>query len=435
MSGFYVTLPSNSSMNIFKNNTQSSFSTQLQETLKFTSPHEVALVEMNYTPSITTDLGEIVLRDYYKNIYEFKNNPIIIPISIMKPISIEKLILLMNRKLEQTIYADEIMYRSASVYLSTPLTDLDNHWFINKLKKDNNVSTLEVFKCIDKDSKYIILDREDSVFAEQFLQINPKSYNKDLNKWQFDNKEIKELNKFFHLSVFLCLARIEKYRNINLNNDKFKNIIIDKVEKFIADRSKDKFNILEDLNLTGTLPQNTTVIILKKNTEIKLDENDTIDFIKRHKLPELELVHNDDNKVIVKINYENDDEFKYLYMLRGKLSNFFFEQNFGSFTVNTLYYVNQTISTINYAILYTDIIEDQYFGDTKTPILKIIPIKTQSDNEVVTFFDNLHYVPLKNNYINSIRMDIKDIYGDNIKFENKFSFVVIKIHIRKIQNE
>lgn len=230
------------------------------------------------------------------------------------------------------------------------------------------------------------------------------------------------------------LSKNREIQKSKYDSDKFKNIVIDKVQKFIAERSKDKFNILEDLNLSGSLPQNTTFIILKKNSGKNFEIKDTIEFMNNHKLPELELVHNDDNKVIVKLNYENEDEFKYLYMLRGKLANFFFEQNIGSFTINTLYYVNQNISTINYAIIYTDIIEDQYFGDTKTPILKIIPIKSVNDSEVVTFLDNLHYVPLKNNYISSIKMDIRDINGINIKFENNFSFVVIKLHIRKIQN-
>ena len=60
------------------------------------------------------------------------------------------------------------------------------------------------------------------------------------------------------------------------------------------------------------------------------------------------------------------------------------------------------ISTINYALIYTDIIQEQYFGDKLTNILKMIPLKTSIDNEVVTFFDNLHYVPLCKNNFSSI---------------------------------
>ena len=79
-------------------------------------------------------------------------------------------------------------------------------------------------------------------------------------------------------------------------------------------------------------------------------------------------------RVVVKLNYENEDEYKFLYLLRGKLANYFFGAEIGSFIINTFYYVDHFMSTINYAILYTDIIENQYFGDTKSPILKIIPI-------------------------------------------------------------
>lgn len=435
MSGFYITLPSNSSMNIYPNNKQSSYTTKLRENINFTSPHEVALVEINYAPTIKTDIGAIEIRDYFKNIYEVKNNTIEIPISIMKQTSIEKLLILLNRKLDQTIFIDEIIYRSTSIYLKTFDTILDKHWFCNKIKKDQNDYTLEVFKCIDKESKYVIIDREDSVFSEDFLKINKNSFDTILNKWHFDSKEILELNKIFNLTIFLCLVRLEKLKNYKFDDDKFKNMITDKVEQYIFDNSKEKFNILDDLKLKGNLPKNSSVILLKKNSELTFSSDDTVDFLKRHKLPELELTHNDENRVVVKLNHENEDEFSFLYILRGKLANYFFGAEIGSFIINNFYYVDNFMSTINYAILYTDIIENQYFGDTKSPILKIIPIKTQTDNEVVTFFDNLHYVPVKNNYISSINIEIKDIHGNNIKFENNFSFVVIKLHIRKIRNE
>ena len=62
MDSFYLTLPSNSSMQIFPNNKQSSFTVKLPDVLNLTQPYEVALVEVNYMPNITTDLGDITIQ-------------------------------------------------------------------------------------------------------------------------------------------------------------------------------------------------------------------------------------------------------------------------------------------------------------------------------------------------------------------------------------
>ena len=86
-------------------------------------------------------------------------------------------------------------------------------------------------------------------------------------------------------------------------------------------------------------------------------------------------------------------------------------------------------------MIYTDIIKIQVFGDVNSNVLKIIPIKSSSESEVVTFFDNLHYVPLSKNSFNTINIEIRDLYGNKIKFEDKFTFVIIKLHFRKIKNE
>jgi hypothetical protein len=56
---FYVTLPSNSSMEIFKNNTISNFTTQLHTPIRVNVPYEVGLVEFSYDHVIEIKLGTI----------------------------------------------------------------------------------------------------------------------------------------------------------------------------------------------------------------------------------------------------------------------------------------------------------------------------------------------------------------------------------------
>ena len=137
----------------------------------------------------------------------------------------------------------------------------------------------------------------------------------------------------------------------------------------------------------------------------------------------------------VKLNYDSKIISDELIIVSNKLANMFFGENIGVIKRNISYLVDSSISPINYALVYTDIIENQIFGDVIKPILKIIPIKSYNDNEVVTFFDNLHYVRLCKNSISSINIQIRDLFGEQIKFQNKFSFVIVKLHFRKIKNE
>jgi hypothetical protein len=90
------------------------------------------------------------------------------------------------------------------------------------------------------------------------------------------------------------------------------------------------------------------------------------------------------------------------------------------------------MSIINYAAIYTDFIEEQYVGGEQTPILRIINIKSSEAPDTVTFFDNPHYVKVKKTSISSINIRILDLTGNPIKFDDLFSFVILKLHFKKI---
>ncbi len=58
---FYVTLPSNSSMDLFPNNTISNFSVALKEPIRLDTYYEVALVEMTYKHSWSLNVGKLFI--------------------------------------------------------------------------------------------------------------------------------------------------------------------------------------------------------------------------------------------------------------------------------------------------------------------------------------------------------------------------------------
>ena len=58
---FYVTLPSNSSMDLYPNNTLTQFTVQLKEPLRLDVQYDVALVELTYKHSWSLEVGVLVV--------------------------------------------------------------------------------------------------------------------------------------------------------------------------------------------------------------------------------------------------------------------------------------------------------------------------------------------------------------------------------------
>ena len=56
---FYVTLPSDASINVYPDNRQSNFTVLLKEPIKFNGDYEVGLAEINYFNLLKTHIGEI----------------------------------------------------------------------------------------------------------------------------------------------------------------------------------------------------------------------------------------------------------------------------------------------------------------------------------------------------------------------------------------
>ena len=117
--------------------------------------------------------------------------------------------------------------------------------------------------------------------------------------------------------------------------------------------------------------------------------------------------------------------------LNGGLSKFIYNQEKSSIIVNRYYHFPNFLDIVNYILVYTDFIENQYFGDILAPILKIIPVKARDNSQLVTFFDYPHYVSIKTSRINSINITLRDLQGEKIHFEDPFQFVKVKLHFKK----
>ena len=83
------------------------------------------------------------------------------------------------------------------------------------------------------------------------------------------------------------------------------------------------------------------------------------------------------------------------------------------------------IVCIRWLMIYTDIIEYKDVGDTNTPLFSYFPVTSKlKSGDIITTgqymnyrtFSNLQFRLLLKNYFHSIRIDLRDTFGEKILF-------------------
>jgi hypothetical protein len=75
----------------------------------------------------------------------------------------------------------------------------------------------------------------------------------------------------------------------------------------------------------------------------------------------------------------------------------------------------------------------KYIGNTLAPILRFISKTGQFNKNTEKIFTDPHYIPVRNSFISSINIDIRDPSGEPIRFENDLSKTLVKLHFRPIK--
>ena len=86
------------------------------------------------------------------------------------------------------------------------------------------------------------------------------------------------------------------------------------------------------------------------------------------------------------------------------------------------------IQTLNNIYIHTNIIDYQYFGDAKIQLLRTIPYRNNYND---FGFQKPYYVSVKDTVINTINIEFRDIFGNNISFDNIFTQIILDLHFRK----
>jgi hypothetical protein len=75
----------------------------------------------------------------------------------------------------------------------------------------------------------------------------------------------------------------------------------------------------------------------------------------------------------------------------------------------------------------------QFVGDVKVPVLRIVNIEGEYGHTVHASFRNLQYVPVKENYFETIEMNIKNDQNENVSFE--FWKSIATLHFRQKRSQ
>lgn len=144
----------------------------------------------------------------------------------------------------------------------------------------------------------------------------------------------------------------------------------------------------------------------------------------------------------ISFNSSDDDHLlkvilphNYMIMLDGRIPDLLHlntKQRYeysGAEILSTNYNANAKIYHNEFFFFYTDIIRDQYVGDTKAKLLETIAISGNREKTVSVDISNPNYVDVGLTEISSINITIKNSIGENIHFDH-FSRVIIKLHFR-----
>lgn len=95
-------------------------------------------------------------------------------------------------------------------------------------------------------------------------------------------------------------------------------------------------------------------------------------------------------------------------------------------------YNNLNVHIPRMAYIYSDVVEMQYVGDTKSRLLRIVrldPDPSTGDVDFSLILDRIHYIPVSKNVISNIRIDIRSVEG--YKYPFGFGTLNVKLHLRR----
>lgn len=387
---FYVTLPSNSSTRDYPENRQSNYTTSIINPITLDMPYEVALVDITYSPRISVEIGKLLVPNLFSTLNTLNHDSAF-----------------------TVVYDRKKMLEVSSKCLNGQQS---NEYFVGLNKEIKNQLLYE---------EYLFRHLLVTQTSEKQIQIFTEYYRKNKLDVKLYILQSDNLNRIIYSPTGdndeLDQVFLENGGTFDLSNCHYV-FTQEQIDAFKVKATK------INLKCPDTLNEQTPLIFqhyLKSGQDANNFDSGCMgeittavdDHLKNFRVPYFtyttELV----------VNYKNT----LVSTVSGLLSTLMGVEEI-SIAQTTPFVPN--LSIICYAAIYCDLIEDQYVGDALAPILGLINMTANQSNETVTFYENPHYVNCRKSRINRINIQILDLEGNPIQFENIFSYVILKLHFR-----
>jgi hypothetical protein len=381
-----MTLPSNASQQEFPNNVQTNYTTIIRNPIVLNGKYEVALHDITYSSQFSVDLGSIKIPNpFYVDSDPFSRLEFIeYKLKTMNGVSSAQFFLNLNNKISQVVMYYEYRHRY-ELGFAPP----DNS--IKQIHKSQRTGQI-VIPVVHSNCCYKVRYQDDTR-----LELVSKGLKQKL------------LDAGGAISSgFITFDSIQEL-------EKLGQVILLNVPEDVNDLPHNYVNFYK----THSLDKDFNKI----HKELKEEYNV---FYRKHIVPNFVFFSSDALNVV----YSNTKPTIFTGIFALLCDKNLKTDTFEIESTNTFKF-DHVINVINQACLYCDLIEDQYFGDVLAPILQVINLKSSENHDTVTFYENPMYVNVKKSVINSINIKILDLSGNPIKFEDIFSFVILKLHFRK----
>ncbi|GFR01983.1 uncharacterized protein TNCT_510961 [Trichonephila clavata] len=461
---FYVTLPSNSSLSFSPKNTQAAFRTKLARPNILSGTWEVSLSEIfvprtwfnignhNNKYSITYEETKIVEKDYVEHEIRVK---------IEEGTSDKEIIDTINQSIEEKcehFVSFALDQKNIIVYIA-PNYEL-------------HLTAVDAPRLL----RMLHLPREDRIIknSESFVFRKPSKTNKD-NLLKIIARNLKRhyiirATRFNHKYTDLDNMHHEIFQHINFNlmqtgiggaADFIFDFTENKVQITVQKNVELEFRLLyapllmrmlsmtKDVILTGK-----TLHVLQKVERPPLNEHFRVSITDKPTVPVKE---NKTENLELEVGFYKTSEqlfrsFKHLafnHLANNKVkmhipdtSSVTFQDGLKDLLgfKNSTFYGGTHISDyqleldggITEIYVYSDIIESHFVGDTIAPLLRIIPVMSTKEDQIVINYQRPLYFPLRKNYIDCIEIELKSSSGDGIIFTSGKSLLVLSFRRRTV---
>lgn len=260
--------------------------------------------------------------------------------------------------------------------------------------------------------KFILKDEDDNVL-----------FNEDI--FIYDGLKIKEVcrylnNKFHNIDGNIHKDTVEMYKRNELKNPS------SDVKSLLTnfDLRAVNFVCLEENIISVYIPDGFELTVFGLFPQLiyrRIEDND--DFDQRP----TDVDHEEDD-VRIEINQLLERVKRARIIKQENLDSITFIGN--SHKSCRLVFNYNSLKIIQSLFVYTNIIESSHVGENMAKLLRVVQVSNDFDNVSGVIFDEGHYISLDNDYIDHIRMIVKDSTGESIKFLDNLTPVTYKLHFR-----